>query len=158
MKASRLVYSATAIAALALCWLEPARAASQYKVTFYGSPDNDPPCSADIAHPVIHEKAGGTGTFEDPITVATHEGSFAPGTRMYVPSLEKYLIVEDTCASCGADHIDIWMESDCQSDAVLACEDAWTPDEPVDVEINPPAGRSVSTTPFFDKSSGQCNR
>ncbi len=51
------------------------------------------------------------GTYQDPITVATHKGSFKPGTRMYVPFAKKYLIVEDECATCAPDHIDIWMES-----------------------------------------------
>ena len=30
-------------------------------VTMYGFPDNDPPYSATIAHPVLHQQAGGTG-------------------------------------------------------------------------------------------------
>ena len=79
-------------------------------ITFYGFPDNDPP-SKDIAFPAIHAQAGGTGTFDDPITaaVATPEngGRITPGTRLYVPSLQKYLIIEDSCASCAPDQIDV---------------------------------------------------
>jgi 3D (Asp-Asp-Asp) domain-containing protein len=158
MKTSRLVYSATVIAAIALFCDESARAASRFNVTFYGYPDNDPP-GKNIAHPVIHREAGGTGTSQDPITVAMRAGRFTPGTRMYVPSLRKYLILEDTCASCAADHIDIWMESDARfRDQVLECENAWTPDRPIEVELNPPDGRPVSTTQFFDKNTGRCNR
>lgn len=58
--------------------------------------------------------------------------------------------VEDACSTCAADHIDIWVESDCDSrDEVLACKDNWTPDDPVNVEINPPADRPVSTVPVL---------
>lgn len=158
MKASHLIYGVTAIAVVALCWSAPTLAARKLKVTFYGYPDNDPP-GAGIAHPVLHRVAGGTGTYEDPITVATHKGSYRPGTRMYVPSLKKYLIVEDDCATCAPDHIDIWMQSDQRfKDRVLRCEDAFTPSDPIDVEIAPPRGRPVSTTPFFDVRTGHCNR
>ncbi len=40
-------------------------------VTMYGFPDNDPPDTAYIANPVLHQLAGGTGTFNDPITFAS---------------------------------------------------------------------------------------
>ncbi|WP_437590727.1 hypothetical protein [Sorangium sp. So ce1000] len=155
MKMSRFVCCAAVIAAF---WSGPASAASTFEVTFYGWPDNDPPGNA-ISDPVIHQGAGGRGTSDDPITVAVRRGRFQPGTRMYVPSLRKYLIVEDTCASCGSEQIDIWMESDGRFDEqVIACEEAWTPEEALEVEIDPPAGRPVSETPFFDKNSGRCNR
>jgi hypothetical protein len=67
--------------------------------------DNTPPGSVRISHPVLHTTAGGTGTFEDPITVAvghTLNGGtdildWPTGTKFYVPNLRRYLIVEDTC-------------------------------------------------------------
>ncbi|WP_437601771.1 hypothetical protein WMF28_09255 [Sorangium sp. So ce590] len=155
MKLSNVVSCAAAIAAF---WSGPAVAASWFKVTFYGWPDNDPPGNG-IANPVLHQGAGGIGTSDDPITVAVRQGRFRPGTRMYLPSLRKYLIVEDICASCGSEQIDIWMESDERfRDQVIACEEAWTPEGTVEVEIDPPPGRPVSTTPFFDKDRGRCNR
>jgi|GEM_PF-688589 len=131
-------------------------------LTFYGYPDNDPP-STTIAYPKIHQVAGGTGTYDDPVTVAIvtemKGGNWSPGTKMYVPSLKKYLIVEDECASCVPDQIDVWMDSnDTNPNEVLLCEKTWTPKQPVEVEIDPPVGREVITTPFFDISTGQCRQ
>jgi 3D (Asp-Asp-Asp) domain-containing protein len=131
-------------------------------LTFYGYPDNDPPSTA-IAYPQIHSFAGGTGTYDDPVTVAIvtemNGGNWSPSTKMYVPYLKKYLIVEDECASCVPDQIDVWMDSNhTNPNEVLQCEEAWTPEEPVEVEINPPAGREVITTPFFDISTAQCRQ
>lgn len=67
------------------------------KLTFYGWPDNDPPGNS-IAYPGLglssHQGAGGTGTYDDPITVAvitqSNNGFWSPGTMMYLPSLQKY--------------------------------------------------------------------
>lgn len=59
-----------------------------------------------MSNPVIHQAAGGTGTYADPITLAvgdtiTSSGQDVPdrpaGTMLYVPNLRKYFIVEDTC-------------------------------------------------------------
>lgn len=142
----------------------------QLKMTFYGAPDNDPPCSRAIAYSrswdnrTLHHEAGGTGTYEDPLTVAVvtraQGGQWDPGTRMYVPSLRKYLIVEDECATCSHDQIDVWMESNCEcpSAVVLRCEETWTPDTPIEVDIDPPPGRPVDTSPFFDVISCHCRR
>jgi len=74
-------------------------------LTSYTYWDNTPPGSADISHPVIHSKAGGTGTYADPITLAVghdlHTGKdvldYPAGTKFYVPNLRAYFIVEDTC-------------------------------------------------------------
>lgn len=80
-------------------------------VTGYTWQDNDPPGGA-IADPVIHRTAGGTGTYADPITLAVAEGAFRPGVRMYIADLQRYFIVEDTCASCGQRPvwIDLWLD------------------------------------------------
>lgn len=74
-------------------------------LTGYSFWDNTPPGSAAIAKPVIHRKAGGTGTYRDPVTVAVGHTNFGgrrsmdfpAGTRFYFPSLQKYGIVEDLC-------------------------------------------------------------
>jgi len=84
--------------------------------TAYTYFDNSPPGSADISHPVRHRKAGGVGTYADPITIAVghvykdRNGRVAKrssttndvldypaGTRMYLPDVRRYAIVEDTC-------------------------------------------------------------
>ncbi len=74
-------------------------------MTSYTYWDNTPPGSANISHPIIHSKAGGTGTYTDPITLAvghviTNGKStldYSAGTKFYVPNIRKYFIVEDTC-------------------------------------------------------------
>ena len=74
-------------------------------LTGYSFWDNTPPGSAAIARPVLHKRAGGDGTYKDPITIAVghriEDGvqslDFEPGTRFYLPELMKYAIVEDVC-------------------------------------------------------------
>ena len=126
-------------------------------VTFYGYPDNDPP-SKNIAYPQIHSEAGGTGTFEDPITMAVGTDSgWDPGTVMYILYYQKYLIVEDLCASCTGAWIDIWMESDASSgQAVIDCENN-APQGSMQVEVGPPPGRTVDPVPLFDPVTQTCN-
>ncbi len=80
-------------------------------LTGYTYYDNTPPGSATIAfaqsygYPTVHQLAGGTGTYADPITIAVghviEEGistpDFAPGTIFYIPNVRRYFIVEDLC-------------------------------------------------------------
>lgn len=74
-------------------------------LTGYSYWDNTPPGSAAISKPVIHSRAGGTGTYRDPITIAvghTIKGGrqtldYPAGTRFYIERLRKYAIVEDVC-------------------------------------------------------------
>jgi hypothetical protein len=54
---------------------------------------------------VLHPRAGGVGSYGDPITVAvghdmrsgTDVLDYAEGTRFYFPSVRRYGIAEDTC-------------------------------------------------------------
>jgi len=77
-------------------------------ITGYTYWDNTPPGSAAIARPVVHDQAGGAGTWDDPVTVAVGMNSgrwhYAPGTRIYLTGLRKYAVVEDVCGSCGSGH------------------------------------------------------
>ncbi|MDO8327858.1 MAG: hypothetical protein Q7T28_13085 [Cypionkella sp.] len=74
-------------------------------LTGYSYWDNTPPGSAAIAKPVLRNKAGGTGTYDDPITIAVGHMivgdqqflDFPAGTRFYLSELRKYAIVEDVC-------------------------------------------------------------
>ena len=67
--------------------------------------DNTPAGSATISHPILHKTAGGTGTYNDPITIAVGHSlatgkdvlDFPAGTRIYLPDVRRYFIVEDTC-------------------------------------------------------------
>lgn len=79
--------------------------AFQIYLTGYSYWDNTPPGSAEISKPVIHRKAGGKGTYNDPITLAVGHTiigrrqtlDYPAGTRFYLQSLQKYAIVEDVC-------------------------------------------------------------
>lgn len=129
-------------------------------VTFYAAPDNDPPGSRTISHPARHSQAGGTGTFADPITMASDPREIAVGTVIYYPALRKYFVMEDTCSTCIAEwdssekpHIDLWTGT-ATDDGILDCQHSLTPGGPVAVELSPPAGRPVDATPLY--SNGRC--
>lgn len=105
--------------------------------TFYGYPDNDPP-GADIAYDCGRGfKAGGTGTFNDPLTFASAEGEFSRCEVIYDPYLKKYLRYEDFCAQCTTDwkknvhHIDVWTGSPKTNggNEQIQCENSLTPDK-----------------------------
>lgn len=74
-------------------------------LTGYSYWDNTPPGSTAISKPVVHRRAGGAGTYDDPVTIAVGhviEGGrqtldYEPGTRFYIERLRKYAIVEDVC-------------------------------------------------------------
>ncbi len=99
-------------------------------LTGYTYWDNTPPGSAAIARPVLRQRAGGTGTWQSPITIAVGHSivngrqtlDYAAGTRFYLPRLRKYAIVEDVCGDgptpqggpCHTGHnghpwLDIWI-------------------------------------------------
>jgi len=126
-------------------------------VTFYGAADNDPPGSTEIAHPNgRHREAGGSGTYADPLSLAADPRAVPVGTRVYYPPLKKYFVMEDDCAQCITDwrssrtpHIDLWT-GNYQGSALIACENALTPDGLVAVELNPPPGRPVDTRPLYN--------
>ena len=67
--------------------------------------DNTPAGSTVISHPVLHARAGGIGTYADPITLAVGHSletgkdvlDYPAGTRFYLPHVRRYFIVEDTC-------------------------------------------------------------
>jgi hypothetical protein len=79
-------------------------------VTGYSYWDNTPAGTAGISHGVIHAQAGGTGTYNDPITLAVGHSivggkdilDYPAGTKFYLPYLQKYAIVEDTCGDGSA--------------------------------------------------------
>ena len=106
----RIMAAALSLLAMTVIGIPSAASAGKtvtVKLTFYGYPDNDPPNSSHIAYPGLHKQAGGSGTYDNPTTVAVH-GTWRPGTKMYLPYLSKYLIVEDSCAGCRGNWIDVW--------------------------------------------------
>jgi len=131
-------------------------------LTGYSWQDNTPPGSSVVGEPVLHQQAGGTGTFADPITVAVpgHQGAmaWAPGTRFYLPTVRRYVIVEDSGASrppAGADtHLDMWIGGqDGTLAATNACEDTLTGRVPA--VLNPPANLPVIVGPIY--GGQRCN-
>jgi hypothetical protein len=144
-------------------------------LTFYGWWDNTPP-GGDISYPQIHDTAGGKGSYADPITFATSSDELKPGTKVWVPRVKKYFIMEDGCDECSQDwnskgpnggpglrHIDLWLGGKGGSafDAI-DCEDALThynPDNtPVmePVVVDPPSTEPYDATPIFNTSTGEC--
>jgi hypothetical protein len=77
----------------------------QVYITAYTWFDNTPPGSPIISHPVLHKTAGGSGSYEDPVTIAVGHSfetgedvlDYPEGTRIYLPDVRRYFIVEDTC-------------------------------------------------------------
>lgn len=106
-------------------------------ITFYGWPDNSPP-GDQISHPVIHNHAGGDGTYCNPTTFATKRSNnrrIPYGTKLYVPFLKQYFVREDLCAASGPSQgsgsngcyglwFDLWIGGNAKSraHAVIACE------------------------------------
>jgi hypothetical protein len=152
---------------------------ARFYVTLYGFVDNSPP-SAIISNPVIHKKAGGTGTFKDPITFATDKREEKPGTIVYYAYLRKYFIMEDTCSECTRDwngnngdnpvpprnghrwRIDLWAGGDKRSlhgadkAALLACEDKLTQDKGGTVTLHPSSNLPVDLAPIYNVNTRKC--
>jgi hypothetical protein len=129
--------------------------------------DNTPPGSPVISNPVLHQVAGGTGTYQDPVTVAVGHSiingqdilDWPQGMRFYIPNLRRYFIVEDTCgdgptpqngpcnnlstADPGAQTwLDVWVDgSQMSATAASNCESNITHNQLV-IE-NPPPGYAV---------------
>jgi hypothetical protein len=82
-------------------------------VTFYGFDDNDDGNPTHlgtdvISHATVHDSANeDLGTYERPGTLAADVGFLSPGTKVYVPALERYYVMEDTCRECSED----WLQS-----------------------------------------------
>ena len=129
-------------------------------ITLYAAYDNDPAGSVEIAYPnERHPSAGGTGTYDDPLTLATDPRELPPGTLLYYPPLKRYYVMEDDCAECIDDwarskrpHLDLWLSA--ANDArVLGCEEKLTPDELTTVQVNPPPGLPVQTGELYRPSA-----
>ena len=134
-------------------------------ITFYAAHDNDPPGTTAVAHPDIQAEAGGTGTYDDPLTLAARSDVskiFTPGTKVYVPFLEKYFVRSDDCgvssfAPDGCEtQIDLYMGNPSGKKAVLDCEDMLTPDSKQTVIVDPPGNLPVSEQPLWNDKTGEC--
>jgi hypothetical protein len=131
-------------------------------LTGYSWQDNTPPGSSVVGEPVLHKQADGQGTFADPITVAVpgHEGKMAwqPGTKFYLPTVQRYVIVEDSGAAkqpAGTDtHLDMWIGGqDGTKQATDDCENTFTGRVPA--QVDPPDNLPVMAGPIF--ANQKCN-
>jgi hypothetical protein len=131
-------------------------------LTGYSWQDNTPPGSSIVSHPILHKEASGTGTYEDPITVAVPgqgNGIWKAGGRFYLPTVQRYVIVEDTGASpphSGEDgHLDMWIGGQGGSkSATDSCMNKITGDN-VPAQYNPPPNLPVLRGPIY--GNGGCN-
>jgi 3D (Asp-Asp-Asp) domain-containing protein len=129
------------------------------RITLSGYADNNPR-GTEIAHPVIHHRAGGVGTYNNPITFAANPRTFRPGTKIYVPYLRKYFIIEDDAqtaiatAGHGLPLIVLWAGGTASSnvDRLLATESAYTRNS-AQVIVNPTPNHPVNAGSIFADSS-----
>ena len=145
---------------------------SRFKVylTGYSFWSNTPAASAAIARPVIHSHAGGTGTYDDPLTIAVGHSirgsvqvlDYPAGTRFYFATLHKYAIVEDVCGdgptpqdeACHIGHdgfpwLDIYVGGQRASQsAAYSCASKIT--SVMDVIAGPPPGLPVQVGPLTE--------
>jgi hypothetical protein len=131
-------------------------------VTFYGFDDNDDGDPVHLGTDVISNAAvrnsanEDLGTYERPGTLATDASFLGPGTKVYVPALGRYYVMEDTCVECSEDwlqnkpHVDLYV---CGTGPELAaCEERLTMesakiviDPPPDLPIKPGSACNVDT-------------
>jgi hypothetical protein len=133
------------------------------QLTGYSYADNTPPGSSEVCCAVLHQVAGGQGTFEDPITVAVPGSGgqgmlYAKGTKFYLPTVQRYVIVEDSGAAkqpAGTDtHLDMWIDGqDGTKQATDDCENLFTGKVPA--QVNPAGNLPVMAGPIF--ANGKCN-
>jgi hypothetical protein len=105
-------------------------------VTFYGFDDNDDGNPSHlgtgiISHATVHGAASeDIGTYEHPGTLATDRGFIEPGTKVYVPALQRYYVMEDTCVECSQDwlqskpHVDLYVSG--TGPELASCEERLT--------------------------------
>lgn len=154
MKSLFLIAALLAVSSVALSTINS-------KLTFYGYPDNDPP-STEIAYTCNgRTAAGGTGTYDDPVSVAVAPSAIKPCTMLYIPYLQKYAIADDLCGQCVKDyangeyHVDIWTGNASNGgQKQIDCEDNLTPGSKQQVILNPQKGYNVNSNSLFSTSSG----
>jgi hypothetical protein len=132
--------------------------------TGYADQDNDPPGTSDIAYPksrkfpTVHTETGGTGTYDDPITIAGDIREVPAGTRIYDVRMRLYGVLEDYCQASVDEHdgprllpiLDYFVGGKgATADRVDAYERSITEDG-VEVILNPPRGLPVIVGPLYE--------
>lgn len=123
--------------------------------TFYGFPDNSPPGPATAYTCGLGRgyTAGGDGSYDNPLTMATAPGEYDRCEIVWSPYVRKYLIFQDTCAACtddfenGIKHVDLWLGSPTHNARkdVKRCERALTPDEAQTIVRDPGRNREADS-------------
>ncbi|KAL9065030.1 MAG: hypothetical protein Q9157_007620 [Trypethelium eluteriae] len=132
-------------------------------MTFFGWPDNSPP-GAGKAYtcPGRGPTSGGTGDYDDPVTIATAIGELNVCDTIYIPYLKKYGIFEGYCQDCIDDwkerkrRIDIWTGSSQEGggEDQNTCERKFTPTAASQTIIRyPPRGLDVNKGSLYDKNT-----
>jgi hypothetical protein len=82
-------------------------------------------------------------------------GWLTSGTIIYVSELHKYYVVEDSCADCSTNWVDLYMSNSVQQ-GVIACEDKYTGDDSArhTIIINPPSTLAVDSALLYTDSAG----
>ena len=81
-----------------------------------------------------------------PGTLAADVGFLSPGTKVYVPALARYYVMEDTCRECSEDwlqskpHIDLYVSG--TGPELAACQERLTMESAM-IYIDPPPGLPV---------------
>jgi hypothetical protein len=124
------------------------------ELTGFAAADNNPAGSTTISQGVIHQQAGGTGTFQDPLTAASPGSAGSTespkGTRFYLPSVHRYVIIEDSGATKMSHlHLDVWNGTGSKS-VTDKCESDMT--GTFQIIRNPAAGLVVHPGPLADSS------
>jgi hypothetical protein len=125
--------------------------------------DNQPPGPVSNDNPILHQSAGGQGTYADPITVSLPQGAnatYPPGTRFYLSTLQRYVIVEDYGGAPPppgtTTALSIWIDGrDGPPAAVEDCESTVTASGMVPVQTNPAPNLPVRPGPIF--ANHTCN-
>ena len=145
-------------------------------ITGYGSASNDPTGS----NAVCCGLSGGehAATYDDPGTCASDNSKYPVNTKIYVPvsvphhfahssivtdeysqGLQKYFVVQDSCADCvnQAVHFDLWMgpNSYTNYNNLLKCAESGGSSSGT-IILDPAPGYTVDSTPLMD-GSGNCD-
>jgi hypothetical protein len=124
------------------------------RINYYGARTNEPRGSRDIAYPnVLHGQAGGTGTFDDPLTFAARDGAFKLGTKIYVPDVKRYFILEDLCSQCSGTGLNLWA-GPANDSGLTDCTRSLARSGDRPYVVNPPAGLPVVPGDLYQ--SGRC--
>jgi hypothetical protein len=124
------------------------------KVTFYTAGAGGPVDGSPVAYPP-YPKAGGTGTYSDPLTFAAADGAYTPGTKIYVPLVQKYFISQDKCAGCVGTQVDLYVGNPSNTIVADNCAIALTPPDgtATAIVINPPGNLTYDPVPIWNSSN-----